>query len=60
LIRDNIPEPGTKYQVPITLLMVVFETAALLMVPADQGQRAAFERLMPRLYIKGSFHFPNH
>ena len=29
----------------------LLETAALLMVPADQGQRAAFERLMPRLYI---------
>ena len=39
--------PSTDYSFADGLL----EAAALLMVPADQGQRAAFERLMPRLYI---------
>lgn len=30
---------------------ILLEAAAFLMTPADQGQRAAFERLMPHLYV---------
>ena len=48
--RPNGPRhkiPSTDYSFADGLL----EAAALLMIPADQGQHAAFERLMPRLYI---------